>query len=166
MKQPPLPLHLSIHFVLAVASGWLVGWYFGRTILGIVAGVLGGFLIDLDHVLEYFLVFGLRFNLIYFIQARQFLTSGRLRIWFHAWEYVPLFFLAAWLVRAETAAMVFLLAFNLGNLVHLVSDCFINHMPFSAYSLIYRWRQGFVIEKLFIPEQYQEFLKDKAKFNL
>ena len=62
----PLALHLGIHFALAVLSGYLLGSYFNNKKLGVIFGILGGFLIDLDHVLEYFLVFGPSFNLQYF----------------------------------------------------------------------------------------------------
>jgi hypothetical protein len=165
MQHLPLPLHLSIHFVLAVIVGWFIGRRFNKTALGITAGLLGGFFIDLDHILEYFLVFGSHFNIVYFLEARQFLASGRIHIWFHAWEYAPILFLAAWLVRKNKAVTAFILALALGGFIHLVSDCVINQFPPRDYSLLYRWRSGFAVEKLFSPEQYQEFLENKKYLN-
>ena len=164
----PLSLHLFIHFALAALVGYLVGWYFGVIWLGLIAGILGGFFIDLDHVLEYFIVFGLRFNLKHFLEGRQFLSSDKMYIWFHAWEYVPVFLAAVWLFWHYQVfnVAIFLLALTIGAFVHLVSDCFINHFPARNYSLINRWRHGFYAPRLLRPEQYQHNLEQKKRLNL
>jgi len=157
----PLPLHLFIHFALAVLAGYLVGRHFKRPLVGIIGGVCGGFLIDFDHVLEYFLVFGPHFNLFMFFNGRQFLTSDLVRLWFHAWEYLPLLLIAAWCLRRRIVVFVFILALALGGTVHLVSDCLINHYPAKNYSLVYRAAHNFSNRELFSPEQYQKFLDDR-----
>jgi hypothetical protein len=164
----PLPLHLLLHFSLAVLVGFYVGRHFKKIWLGIVAGILGGFLIDLDHVLEYFLVFGLRFNFNYFITGREFLISDKMHVWFHAWEYVPLLLLAAWLFwrKKKIAVATFLCALALGGLVHLTTDCLINRFPPQNYSLIYRWQHNFSAEILLSPEQYQKNLDEKVEMGL
>lgn len=158
-----LPLHIFIHFALAVLVGYFVGWHFKKIWLGIIAGILGGFLIDLDHILEYFLVFGPSFNLQYFIFGRQFLVSDQIHIWFHAWEYVPVVLLVAWLFRRKNKIGVtaFLFAFALGIAVHLVTDCVVNLYPPQNYSLIYRWSQDFSAPQLMSSEQYQRNLEQK-----
>jgi len=165
MEHLPLPLHLSIHFILAVLVGWLLGRRFNKPVLGIIAGLLGGFFIDLDHVLEYFLVFGPHFNLVYFLDGRQFLASNQVHIWFHAWEYAPILLLLAWLLRKKKAVMVFILVLTVGALVHLASDCVINQYPPRNYSLLYRWRVNFSVDQILSPEQYQEFLNQKKYFD-
>jgi hypothetical protein len=161
MEHLPLPLHLFIHLSLAVFAGYFVGRRYNKIELGIAAGLLGGFFIDLDHVLEYFLVFGPHFNLVYFLEGRQFLTSGHVHNWFHAWEYVPILLLASWLLRRQKAVMIFILALTLGGLVHLTTDCLVNQYPPRNYSLLYRWRINFAMEKFLSPAQYQEFLYNK-----
>lgn len=164
----PLPVHLLIHFSLAVLAGYLVGRYFNKIWLGVIAGVLGGFLIDLDHILEYFLVFGLHFNFTYFITGREFLVSDQMHVWFHAWEYAPLLLLAAWLFwrNKKIAVAAFLGGLALGGLVHLTTDSLINLFPPQNYSLIYRWQQNFSAEKLLSPEQYQKNLEEKIELGL
>ena len=166
MENLPLPLHLLLHFVLAVLAGWLVGRRFDKTALGIVAGILGGFFIDLDHVLEYFLVLGPHFNIVYFLEGRQYLTSSQVHSWFHAWEYVPPLLFLVWLLRKHVAGAVFVLALTLGGAVHLATDSVVNQYPVRNYSLIYRWRSNFAVEKLLNPAQYREFMEDKAHFDL
>ncbi len=162
----PLPLHLFIHFFLAVIIGMLVGRFFNERKLGLIGGILGGFFIDLDHILEYFLVFGPTFNLIYFFQGREFLVSDQIHTWFHAWEYVPILFSVAWLFRSRKRVLIFILALALGIFVHLVSDSFINHYPFRNYSLIYRSQLNFSVPLLLSPEQYQEYIKDRQDLGL
>lgn len=151
----PLALHLSIHFLIAVLVGWFVGRHFNKIKLGLIGGVIGGFLIDLDHVLEYFFTFGFHFNLTYFIEGRQFLISNKFFLIFHAWEYIPVLLLAAWLLRRRKNVMVFLLAVTFGGMIHLASDCIINDYPPRNYSLIYRASQGFENANLLSPEQQE-----------
>ena len=162
----PLPIHLSIHFLLAVLMGYLVGKKFNKISLGIIAGVSGGFFIDLDHILEYFLVYGPHFNLFYFLDGRQFLLSGQIHLWFHAWEYVPILLLIVWLVRCKKALSVFLLALALGAFVHIGSDCVINNYPPRNYSVTYRYSQNFSAKKLLNAPQYQEYLENRQHLSL
>lgn len=156
-----LPLHLFIHLALAVLAGFLIGRHYNKVKLGLIAGVLGGFLIDFDHVLEYFFVFGLHFNFYQFLQGQQFLASNRIFLIFHAWEYIPLLLGLAWLLRRRRGVYVFLLALTLGGTVHLATDCLVNKFPPQNYSIIYRWSVNFATPKLLSPEQYQRHLEEK-----
>jgi len=151
---------------MALLSGYLAGKYFKNLTLGILVGLCGGFLIDLDHVLEYFLVYGFHFNPSYFLQGRQFLISDQLHLWFHAWEYVPILIFFGWLFRKKETlkAILFTLAFT-GSL-HLFTDCIINQVPLKFYSLSYRASQNFSTLKLMTPEAYQNNLALKKKLGL
>lgn len=163
MEELPLPLHLFIHLLLAVCAGYAVGRSFKKPWLGILAGVAGGFFIDLDHVLEYFLVFGPHFNLVQFLDGQQFLASGQVRSYFHAWEYLPVLGLAGWLLRRKhPAAATIILSLALGAFVHLVTDCVVNSYPPRNYSMIYKYRIGFRVENFLSPEQYREFQESRA----
>jgi hypothetical protein len=166
MMPIPLPVHLSIHFILAVLVGYLIGYHYKKLWTGIIGGILGGFLIDLDHVLEYFLVLGPHFNLVDFFNGRQFLVSDQIHTWFHAWEYIPILLLVAWLCRRQKAVATFLLALTLGGFVHLVSDCLINNYPPRNYSLIYRYEVNFSTQKLLNADQYSKYLRDRSSIGL
>ena len=148
-----LPLHIAIHFVFAVLAGLVVGFYFKKPWIGIIGGVMGGFLIDLDHVLEYFFIFGPHFNLVYFMEGRQFLISNKILLILHAWEYAVILFAAAWFLRRRRNIYIFLLALACGGMVHLVSDCVLNGYPPRNYSIVYRASQGFSASALLNPEQ-------------
>jgi hypothetical protein len=162
----PLALHLSIHFTVAVLTGYFCGRYFKQMLLGLIAGVMGGCLIDLDHVLEYFLTFGLRFSFTEFFNGYQFLASERTYLFFHAWELVPILLIIAYLVRQKKKVAIFLISLAAAGFVHLISDCFINNYSPRNYSIIYRASQGFKTEQLLSPGQYQNYLiyRERAGF--
>lgn len=166
MESLPLPVHLLIHLVLAALTGRLIGWKLKRPEWGLIAGLIGGFFIDLDHVLEYFLVFGWHFNLGLFLDGRQFLESGLIRIFFHAWEYAPIFFLLAWLFRRKITIMTFFTALAVSGIVHLTSDSIINNYPIYNYSLIYRYQSDFSAKQLLNDQQYSNFLEAREYFGL
>ena len=151
----PLYLHLSIHFSLAVLTGYLAGRYFKNIWLGIIVGIAGGFLIDLDHALEYLLVYNWHFNLGYFFDGRQFLLSEKLRLLFHAWEYVPILLGAAYLFRNHKTVKIILITLALAGTVHLLSDVVINQVPLKFYSLSYRASENFEMKNLTSPAIYE-----------
>jgi len=161
-----LPLHIFIHFIFAVLIGYLVGSHYQRLRLGIVAGIIGGFLIDLDHVLEYFLVYGPHFNIVYLFEGRQFLSSNQIHLWFHGWEYIPVILMAAWLLRRKKAVSIFLSAMILGASLHLITDCLINQYPLRNYSLSYRYSQNFSASKILSAAQYQKYIQDRQYFGM
>lgn len=151
----PLPIHLSIHFLLAVLSGLLVGYYFKDRLICLLSAIAAGFFIDLDHALEYLLVFKGRFNLQYFFEGRQFLSSEQLHLWFHAWEFVPLLLIIAWLFRRQRVIKVVAVTMALAGAVHLATDVIINQVPPKFYLLSYRASQDFQMKNLMTPEVYQ-----------
>lgn len=159
----PLPIHLLIHLTLALLTGYIAGRHFNNIKLGLLCGFLGGFLIDLDHVLEYFLVYGFHFNLIYFFQGRQFLLSDQIHLWFHAWEYVVLFLFLAWIFKKRKIVETVLVTLALAISVHLLSDSLINQCPPKFYSLMYRAENSFSAAKLMRPEDYQKNLEWKKE---
>jgi len=162
----PLSLHLLIHFSLAILTGYLAGKYFRKLGLGIIIGFIGGFLIDLDHVLEYFFVYGLNFNLIYFLQGRQFLISDQIQLWFHAWEYVIILLIFAYLFKKRNIVKAVLVTLALAIGVHLATDSIINHYQPQFYSLSYRASLGFSAEELMSREEYELNQKWKSEMGL
>ncbi len=162
----PLTIHLLIHLSLAILTGYLAGKYFKRLELGILCGFIGGFLIDFDHVLEYFLVYGFSFDLMYFLQGRQFLISDQVRIWFHAWEYLPMLLLLAFIFRKKQTIKVVLITLALAGSVHLLSDSVINRQSLQFYSLINRASVDFSAKDLMRPEEYELNQKWKREMGL
>ncbi len=162
----PLPLHLFIHFSLALLIGYLAGKHFKKIELGILFGFIGGFLVDFDHVLEYFLTYGLHFNLLYFLQGREFLISDQIHLWFHAWEYVLVFLIGGLIFKKNKIIETILVTLALALSVHLLTDSVINRYPPKFYSLIYRSELNFSAEKLMRPDDYQKNQETKLELGL
>ena len=162
----PLALHLSIHLIMAILSGLFFALIFKKLYWGLAAGLLGGFLIDLDHVLEYFFVFGLRFNLSEFLQGYQFLSSDKIYLVFHAFEYFPLLLLLVYLFRKRQVLSFFLITLAFSGFVHLVSDCYINNYPPKNYSILYRMSKNFSAPELLRAHQWEANLRVKQELGL
>lgn len=159
--------HLLIHFILAALSGLLCSYIFqGPLLLGLLSGIIGGFLIDLDHVLEYFIVFGLKFNISSFFKSHQFLKSDKIYLVFHALEYFPLIILLAYIFRFNALLSFVLITLAMSGLVHLLSDCVINNYPLKNYSIIYRASRNFSALKLLRAHQWENNLKMKRELGL
>lgn len=157
-----LVFHLFLHALTALIAGWL-GWvFFGYPIYSFTGAIFGGVLIDLDHLVDYFLAFGGRFRVPYFLRGYQFLKSDKIYILFHGWEYGILLAIALSIVGGGSASWVFLFTLGLGGLFHLVVDTHVNHgMSLKAYSLFYRLAKGFDVVKIVTREHYQIHLDEK-----
>lgn len=162
-----LTKHLLVHFILAALSGLFCAFFLqGPLGWGLLIGIAGGFLIDLDHVLEYFFVFGLKFNLQSFLKSQQFLKSDKIYLVLHAYEYFPLLILMAYFFRHNQSLFFVFLTLALSGLVHLLSDSVINNFPIKNYSIIYRASKNFSAPRLLRPYQWEHNLKIKKELGL
>lgn len=162
----PLWFHLSIHFTVAVLGGYLLGRYFKKPILGVIAGFMGGVLIDLDHVIEYFIIFGLNFNLSNFLNGYQFLVSDKIYLIFHGYELVVLLLILAYLLRKKTSLKIFIIILSISGFIHLVSDSVINNYPPKNYTYTYRAMNDFSAKNLLNESQYQKNIESKKNLGL
>jgi len=109
----------------------------------------GGFFIDVDHVLDYVLFErGVRFSPRAFLRHYLEGRARRLVLILHSWELLGL--LAA---TALATGSLWLWGYVLGMALHLPLDVKFNGrtvngslVPF--YSFVYRWRRGFLRERL------------------
>ena len=120
-------------------------------LLCIMAGLLGDFFIDLDHLIDYFLLFGASFHLDQFIKGTQFALSGKNYVFFHAYEYPIILFIIARFIKQKVFKMC-VLAFALGLLLHLIVDVNQNGMIIPAYSIIYRILHNFDLRYMHAPK--------------
>ena len=145
-----LALHITIHFVLSLIAGFVVWNFYKRASISVLAALAGGVLVDIDHLIDYFLAFGFDFKMDYFLSGYQFLRSGKIYILFHGWEYVVVLIVLASVVKNKFYKSVFL-AVALGLFFHLSADSIINNIPAKSYWLTYRAENNFVLEKLVEP---------------
>ncbi len=116
----------------------------------LVAGIAaGGFLIDVDHVVDYLLVERRR-DLTPAAFLRYYLggQAKRIVLALHSYELLAVLALLAWLGNSEIGW-----GYVLGMLLHLPLDIVFNGRLVSVslvpfYSLAYRWRHGFLASEL------------------
>lgn len=129
-----LLFHEFMHGIVAVPFVYLI-WKKTKSKKRVVLTILTTFLIDLDHLFDYFLYYGLEsnFNWSYFIQGKHFEATQVAYMPLHGWEWV---ILLAVLTKVKGWDSVYAAIFS-GLLPHLIFDSFIqNHILF--YSIIYR----------------------------
>ncbi|RKX31166.1 MAG: hypothetical protein DRP22_04150 [Verrucomicrobia bacterium] len=131
------------HAAFSVGSG-LAAWMLSRS-CGLTLGiVIGGIVIDLDHLVDYVAHYGWRLDVRRFFRASYFGEYKRAFLPLHAWEL--------WLLAACAALILpqeWLTGFTLGWGLHLLLDQVVNCPHPGAYSLLYRWRCNFRYELLF-----------------
>lgn len=107
-----------------------------------VGAFLGEFLLDADHLFDYVVAFGPRFNLEYFLSGTMFEKTHMIILPFHSWELVLASAIAAGFVKNRTLRIL-LVAFMFGIFLHLAYDTVYNHIFIQGYSFIYRWAHHF-----------------------
>ena len=123
-----------IHFFTALVLFLLFSSLFGFSI-GLLA-FLGAFLIDGDHMFDYF-VYILKtkksFSLKGFFQANYFDETGKIFVPLHSWE-LAMALAASYFISFSTVFLVL----GISILVHLIVDQFTNHVNPLAYFLVWR----------------------------
>lgn len=153
-----LYLHLSIHIFLALLAGFIVWRMYYVSSWPLITSLVSGVAVDLDHLIDYYLAFGWSFNFYYFQGGLEFLKSNKMYTFFHGWEYVILF-VALWLIFKNITAKTVFLSLALGLFFHLAADVAIDKVPVKSYSIIYKAKNNFDIEKLVIPEHWEKHKK-------
>lgn len=160
-----LSLHLLIHVLLSLAVGMVVWRIWRKPVASLFGALLGGVFIDLDHLIDYVLVFGPHFRLDYFLRGYQFLQSGKVYVLFHGWEYVIILLLSLFFIRKKSlAAAAFVLSLAVSMLFHLCFDVYVNDgMTVRAYSVLYRLSHNFDSKEMVTSEHYENFLLEREK---
>jgi len=145
-----------LHLALSLLVGLIVFKIWGRPIFSFAAAIAAGFLIDADHLVDYFLAFGWKFNFFHFIEGRQFLESDKLYLPLHGWEFVIVLIVITIIFKNKIFKSV-ALALGLSLFLHLTADTFWNHgLMFRSYSIIYRAKNNFEVEKLVTKKHWEK----------
>lgn len=132
---------VGAHIIFSLLAG-VIAWKLidpsnkKSLITSLIFTFISGVLIDLDHVIDYFLAYGLHFDYDLFTRLEMFQKTGKIYVFFHAYEYVILLSLAVCLVKDKTKKLV-LTALALGMLFHLGVDILLG-VPFNLYFLTFR----------------------------
>ncbi|HEX6512911.1 MAG TPA: hypothetical protein VF157_11460 [Chloroflexota bacterium] len=144
---------------VAVSAGLgAIFWAKSRDPWTMLISLAFGVLVDLDHFFDYWYSEGrLCFDLKTFLGTRYWKKSGRIFVFFHAFEYLPLVFLfwqaykgRRWAVAA-TAAMS----------SHLLADHLVNELRPLGYFLSYRAAHSFRADELLDWNRVHRMEKDR-----
>jgi len=138
-------IHELIHFTISLLIGLLLYYHYKDYRL-ILASILFGIFIDLDHFIDFFLNYGLSLNLSNFFAGNYFDESGKIYVLFHGWEFLPFYWLAGKFIGKKLKIKGLGWAISLSIAGHLVFDSFAySHHPL-AYFFIYRFINGFTLQ--------------------
>jgi hypothetical protein len=140
--------HMLIHFILAFAGSVLVYSLFKSLTISVIC-FASAILQDLDHIFEFWFAHGINLNPIDFWKStlskhNYFNETGKVHIFFHGWEYITI----ALVVGYTTSNIPLAVSFCVGYSLHLLWDQINFGKNLFSYSLIFRIKQGFNLDKI------------------
>ncbi|MCX5781983.1 MAG: hypothetical protein NT145_04685 [Elusimicrobia bacterium] len=109
-----------------------------------ISSFLAGFLLDLDHLIDYWREHPIKFDLIHFFKTCEEFRLVKVYLFLHSIELLlPLGFLAYY------SRSPWVLGFLIGFSQHMLFDHLLNPVFPYTYSFFYRWNKGFANEKVF-----------------
>lgn len=139
---------ISLHVLVSLLCMVIVYLIFHSTKLALIC-LLVGIFIDLDHLIDYFLYFGLKFSWIDFFKG-SFLKSGKIYLFLHSWELIVPLWIWGIYFKQEILASVIMIGF----IAHLLIDQFREKKTF-MYFLTFRVLNGFKVEKI-MPKMFKD----------
>lgn len=146
-----LIFHELAHVTLSIFSAFFINSFYtindNSLTLLIIISLIGGVLIDTDHLIDYFIAYGWKFDLRKFFKGTEFDVNKKIYVLFHGYEYIAILFVIGMLTQDKNIqAILFTLATS--SLLHLVVDIKLNNVYIRTYSIMYRIRHSFHIKKL------------------
>lgn len=136
--------HILVSF-LCMAIVYLI---FHSTELALIC-LLVGIFIDLDHLIDHSLYFGLKFSWTDFFGG-LYLKSGKVYLFLHSWELIVPLWIWGIYFKQETLT----LAITIGFITHLLIDQYNRKEPL-MYFLTFRVLNGFKLEKI-MPKLFKD----------
>jgi hypothetical protein len=107
-------------------------------------GLITAFFIDLDHLFDYFLYAGFRFDLIEFLTGGYFAITQKVFVPLHSWELVAVIGIF-WLFIEDKCKYSWVLFLFIGYFVHLAFDVYSNSFSWESYFLFNRMKYDFSV---------------------
>jgi hypothetical protein len=141
--------HAAMSTVISAGVYYLSGSWGLATV-----SFLSGILMDLDHVIDYVLHHGTRFNIKDFFRFFMEERYTRLTLIFHGWEWLIILFILSWLTGWDILVTGVFIGFS----QHLILDKLYNISRFSSYSFFYRLSVGFDPEFIYLKNRKRDVL--------
>ncbi len=135
LKQHIATSLLFSAFLYAISKSWII---FGSSLIS-------GVLIDLDHVLDYFMAYGINIRIKQFFEVCHNLKIPRARLIFHSWELLFLLSISAFIARWNPWIVGTIVGFT----QHIVLDQVFNKPNKWTYFFFWRLRKDFSMKRCF-----------------
>ena len=122
-------------FLYAISKSWII---FGSSLIS-------GVLIDLDHILDYFMAYGINIRIKQFFEVCHNLKIPRVRLIFHSWELLFLLSICVFLVGWNPWIVGTIVGFT----QHIVLDQVFNKPNKWTYFFFWRLKKGFSSKRCF-----------------
>ena len=138
-------MRLREHIILSSLAGG-TGYFVSGSPMLALSIILSGIFIDLDHFVDYFSNFAVRFDVKDFFQRCHGYEFRKFYVPLHSYEFIILLAVIYCFYPADIV-----LGILVGSFIHIFADLFHNSVYFCTYSFIYRLLNKFNNEKLFKP---------------
>lgn len=153
-------MKLIHHIAISIGVSALV-WAIFRSSTAALACFLTGVFLDIDHLIDYTLNYGLRFRVKHFFKAFEYETFENIFVFLHSWEFIVIYLALLWLVDWKPVAT----GAVIGILVHLLLDHLFNDHSKFAYFLSYRLFHRFSGKHFYGADEYHKRLKRQRTIN-
>ncbi len=151
-------MKLQYHIVISLVISALV-WLWLRSATAALACFLAGVFVDLDHVVDYCLKYGVRVRPRHLFHVFEHEVFDNIFLFFHAWEWIPIALVILWLIDWKPAVLGLVIGFSF----HLVLDHLFNGHNRWAYFFTYRMAHGFAGRHYYGAREYRKRLKRMKK---
>lgn len=142
------------HIVISIGVSALV-WAIFRSSTAALACFLTGVFMDIDHLIDYAVNYGLRFKVKHFFDAFEYEAFENIFVFLHSWEFIVIYLAILWLIDWKPVAI----GAVTGILVHLLLDHFFNDHSRFAYFISYRLFHRFSAKHFYGDKEYHKRLK-------
>ena len=137
-------MRLHHHTLVSLSISGLLYMVFNSIGLAVSSFITGVF-IDIDHIADVIREHGQKIKVNEFFRICHNSQFDRIVLFFHGWEWLIILGMACWITGWNpwiSGAMI-------GMTHHLILDTIYNSSNIFTYSIIWRWKQGFVFDSIF-----------------
>lgn len=131
-----------------VGVSLLISWWLAAALKSwelATSSLIAGIFVDLDHVVDYWIAHGPRFDVDHFFHTHDNEEYELIYLVLHGWELLSAGLILAWLFNGNH----WVLGACLGLGIHLALDQIFNRPSPWGYAIIWRWRHGFRYRRSF-----------------
>ena len=122
-------------FLYTISNSWII----------FSSSLISGVLIDIDHILDYFMAYGINIRIKQFFEVCHNLKIPRMRLIFHSWELLFLLSICVFLVGWNPWIVGTIVGFT----QHIVLDQAFNKPNKWTYFFFWRLKKGFSSKRCF-----------------